>query len=159
MYFLSLSSSPTGQNLLFYHHYHYVCLPGLTLYFAVYRNVPTSFQSPNGHVLHRLQAKLKRSKKLTIRAATVLNFVAKTDVNIPGLMVWNRWVELPVNNRGRMSDNCVMRVCSFRTLNMTAKERLSDLALGMFWCMFTLLIGDTSKVRRCLNESCFFFFF
>lgn len=90
MYFLSLSSSPTGQDLLFYHRalrgVVFVCLPGLTLYVVVYRRVATSFESPNGRVLHVLQAEL-RSKKLTIRAGIVLNFVSKADVNIPRLMV------------------------------------------------------------------------
>lgn len=50
----------------------------------------------------------------------------------------------------------VMWVCSFRTLNMIAKRRLSDLARGMFWWMFTLLIGGTRKVRSSSDESCLF---
>lgn len=90
MYFLSFSSSPTGQDLLFRHH----VLRGIVFcsftsfsYLVVSRNIPTSFSSPFACVLHKLQAELKRRTKLTIRIATVLNFVSKPDVNIPRLMV------------------------------------------------------------------------
>lgn len=84
----------------------FVCLPCLTSYFVVSRNLPTSFKSTSGWIVHGLKAKLKQHKKLTIVASTVLNFVSKTDVNIPQLMVWNHWVKLLVNNRGRTSDSC-----------------------------------------------------
>lgn len=103
MCFLSLLSSPTGQDLLFYHcdflRVAFVCLPGLTSFFVIYRDIPTSFQSSFGRVLHGLQAQLKRTKKLTRWATANINFISKPNVNIPRLMVRSCRVNGPGGTR------------------------------------------------------------
>lgn len=155
MCFLSRSTSPTGQDLLFYHcdfflGVVFVCLPGLTSFFVICRDIPTSFHFPHGHALHWLQAQLKRTKK-TRRATAIINFVSKANVNIPRLMVRS----CRVNGRGGTGDSrvIVVWVRSFRRLSMVARWRRSASALESLRWTFTLSIRGTSKVTGCFYGS------
>ncbi|XP_076015979.1 arrestin domain-containing protein 3-like [Genypterus blacodes] len=50
------------------------------------RNMPSTFTSVTGKIIHKVKAELKQSMKLTKKAETHFTFVSKADMNIPGLM-------------------------------------------------------------------------
>lgn len=50
------------------------------------RKIPSSFKHHTGKIVHKLRAELKQSMKLTKKAKTHFTFVAKADMDIPGLM-------------------------------------------------------------------------
>lgn len=139
-------------------------------YFVVSRNIPTSFESPLGYVLHKLQLELKRRMRLTIRIATVLNFVCKPYVDITRLMVWYRWW---------MSDElcvcvCVMlRVCvlsgpstgqhnkDFQIWLWACSDGFFHSSSGMqarwedVWIMLAVFLLITQKVQTSVMIECF----
>lgn len=151
MCFLSLSSSPTGQNSLFL---------SLSIskepycpfirFFLMDRTISTSLKFDHGRVLHELRVQLKLPKTRTRWLTTVINFVSKPNVNIPRLMVRSCRLNLPLNSRGTTSTSCVIVswVCSFRNLRMSARSRRLDLALEVSGWTFPLTIRHTGKVTR-----------
>ncbi|XP_055367860.1 arrestin domain-containing protein 3-like [Betta splendens] len=50
------------------------------------RNIPSSFNSPTGKIVHKVKAELKHSLKLMKSAKAYFLFTSKTDMNISGLM-------------------------------------------------------------------------
>ncbi|XP_037536406.1 arrestin domain-containing protein 3 [Nematolebias whitei] len=51
------------------------------------RQMPSTFHSSIGRVVHKMKAELKQSMKLTKKSECPFIFVSKTDMNMPGLMV------------------------------------------------------------------------
>ncbi|XP_053727167.1 arrestin domain-containing protein 3-like [Synchiropus splendidus] len=50
------------------------------------RKIPSSFKDGVGKIVHKVQAELKQSMKLTKKAKAHFTFVSKADLDIPGLM-------------------------------------------------------------------------
>lgn len=57
--------------------------------FFLVRNIPSSFKGAHGKIVYMLEAVLSRSMRMNSKESTMINFVAKGDLNlVPGLMVY-----------------------------------------------------------------------
>lgn len=53
----------------------------------LYRNIPSTFKSSVGKIVHKLKAELKQSLRLTKKARTHFTFVSKANLALLTLMV------------------------------------------------------------------------